>query len=409
MLGGNTLYGTTWSGGSFGYGTVFKMNADGTSYTLLKSFGGTDGARPCAEVVVNGSILYGTTQNGGSLGCGTVFKVNSDGTGYAVLKQFGAIDGAGPATGLVLGGSTLYGTTYSGGDAGSGTVFKINTDGTGFTVLKNFTGSDGQCPSGTLVLSGTNLYGTANQGGASGDGGPGYGLVFKLSSDGTGFAILKEFSGTDGQYPYGNLVLIGSTIYGTTESVGSSFSAGLVFKVCTDGTGYTVLKQFDGSEAGHPLAGLVLRDSTLYGTTSMGSPPGSYGSGGTVFQIKTDSSAYAVLKSFTGVDGSTPWAGLALSGTRLYGTTWNGGAFGNGTVFSLELAPTIQTMKRTNGTFTLTWGAVTGLSYQVQYTTNLSSSNWLALGSIITATNSVVSFSDSGTGARRFYRVVGTP
>jgi hypothetical protein len=66
-------------------------------------------------------------------------------------------------------------------------------------------------------------------------------------------------------------------------------------------------------------------------------------------------------------------------------------------------------MARTNGAFTATWGALTGLCYQVQYTTNLASSNWLALGSIVTATNSVMSFSDGATSARRFYRVALLP
>ena len=45
-----------------------------------------------------------------------------------------------------LSGSTLYGTTTDGGSSGDGTVFKVNTDGTGYTVLKNFTGSDGAYP-----------------------------------------------------------------------------------------------------------------------------------------------------------------------------------------------------------------------------------------------------------------------
>ena len=207
------------------------------------------------------------------------------------------------------------------------------------------------------------------------------------------------------------LVLSGSTLYGTTENGGAGFPAGLVFKVTTDGTGYTVLTQFDGIRAADPSAGLVLRGSTLYGTTSMGNPSGSYGSnaGGTVFKINTDGSAYVILKSFSGTDGDSPWAGLAINTSKLYGTTRNGGTFGNGTLFCLDLAPAIQTMTRTNGAFTLAWGALTGLSYQVQYTTDISSSNWLALGSIVTATNSVMSVSDSGASQRRFYRVLCKP
>jgi uncharacterized repeat protein (TIGR03803 family) len=66
---------------------------------------------------------------------------------YTVLKSFGGSgmypDGSNPCANLVLSGSTLYGTTQNGGDRGEGVVFKVNTDGSGYTVLKNFTGSDG--------------------------------------------------------------------------------------------------------------------------------------------------------------------------------------------------------------------------------------------------------------------------
>jgi uncharacterized repeat protein (TIGR03803 family) len=98
-----------------------------------------------------------------------VFKVNTDGSGYAVLKSFGGFlgDGCYPSAGLVLAGSTLYGTTPCGGSSGGGVVFKVNTDGTGFAVLKSFTGGDGRAPSAGLVLSGSTLYGTTFNGGSS--------------------------------------------------------------------------------------------------------------------------------------------------------------------------------------------------------------------------------------------------
>jgi uncharacterized repeat protein (TIGR03803 family) len=75
---------------------------------------------------LSGGTLYGTTASGGSSGDGTVFKVNTDGTGYTVLKNFTGSDGSGPAAGLVLSGGTLYGTTANGGDLNNGTVFRID-------------------------------------------------------------------------------------------------------------------------------------------------------------------------------------------------------------------------------------------------------------------------------------------
>jgi uncharacterized repeat protein (TIGR03803 family) len=77
---------------------------------------------------------------------------------------------------LVLAGSTLYGSTSEGGSSDDGVVFKVNTDGSGYAVLKNFTGSDGSQPAAGLILADSTLYGTT-----SGGGDFGYGVVFSLS------------------------------------------------------------------------------------------------------------------------------------------------------------------------------------------------------------------------------------
>jgi uncharacterized repeat protein (TIGR03803 family) len=169
-----TLYGTAADGEV--RGTVFKVNSDGTGFTVLKWFTNSlDGANPSAGVTLSGSTLYGTTSDGGSFGFGTVFKVNTDGSGYTVLKHFTSSDGAYPFAAVTLSGSTLYGTTQVGGSSDRGTVFKVNTDGSGHTVLKHFDFSDGAIPLSGLTLSGGALYGTTSEGGHFG-----FGTVFKL-------------------------------------------------------------------------------------------------------------------------------------------------------------------------------------------------------------------------------------
>jgi len=126
-LSGNVLYGTTYGGGSWDCGTIFKINTDGTGYTLLKNFtDAPDGAYPHAALTLSGSVLYGTTYGGGSLDRGTIFKMNTDGTGYNVLKNFTDIDGAYPYAELMLSGNSLYGTTSQGGSLGNGTVYKLD-------------------------------------------------------------------------------------------------------------------------------------------------------------------------------------------------------------------------------------------------------------------------------------------
>jgi uncharacterized repeat protein (TIGR03803 family) len=233
ILSGKTLYGTTLQGGSSRDGTVFSVNTDGTGFTTLYAFtNGSDGANPRDALVLSNGKLFGTAGAGGSWGNGTVFAVNTDGTGFRVLHSFTAtagdaglagfganIDGASPHGGLVLLSNTLYGMAPWGGNSGDGTLFAVNTDGTGFTTLHSFTdGSDGAAPNlGQLILSGNTLFGTTVEGGSSGDG-----AVFGVNTDGTGFTTLYSFTnGSDGANPEAGLVLSGNTFYGTANKGGS--------------------------------------------------------------------------------------------------------------------------------------------------------------------------------------------
>ena len=255
ILSGNTLYGTAYLGGRLGQGTVFRINTDGTSFTNLHSYIGSEGAYPSAGLILSGNNLYGTTAGGGSSDKGTVFAVSTNGTGFTNLHSFTAganndynnftnSDGAYPFAGLISFGNILYGTAPDGGSSSVGTVFAVNTDGTGFTNLDNFnSSSDGAHPYAGLILSSNTLYGTAADGGSSG-----WGTVFAVNTDGLGFTNLHIFTGlsgtsSDGALPYAGLVLSGNTLYGTTAFGGSS-GVGTVFKLNTDGTGFTNLHSF---------------------------------------------------------------------------------------------------------------------------------------------------------------------
>lgn len=127
------LYGTTQYGGTNGgYGTVFKLNAKG-KLTLLYSFGGMpDGQNPYSRLIRDAAgNFYGTTFYGGTSGYGTVFMLDSAGK-LTVLHSFDySPDGAHPIAGLILDkAGNLYGTTSAGGDlscgfSGCGTVFRV--------------------------------------------------------------------------------------------------------------------------------------------------------------------------------------------------------------------------------------------------------------------------------------------
>jgi len=338
ILSGNTLSGTAYGGGSAGCGTVFAVSTDGTGFTTLLSFpqpsANSDGTLP-GGLIISGNSLYGMATGGGSAADGTVFAVNTDGTGFATLHNFHLGDGINPQAGLILSGNTLYGTASAGGP-GSGTVFALQTNGTGFTNFYNFAGgSGGQAPQDGLILSGNTLYGTTYAGGISNNG-----TVFKVNTDGTGFTNLYSFSATDtngfnhdGAEPFAGLILSGNTLYGTAYQGGRS-GDGTIFAVTTNGTGFTNLYSFtNGSDGGRPFAGLILSGNTLYGTASAGGR----GYSGTIFAIATNGTGFTTLYSFTGgSDGASPDAGLIVSGNTLYGTASGGGSAGNGTVFKVN-------------------------------------------------------------------------
>ena len=315
----------------------------------------SDGTHPFLGLLLSGNTLYGAAAQGGSSGWGTVFAAKTNGSGFTTLHNFAATsgseggygtnsDGAGPNGGLIVSGNTLYGTAQAGGSSGWGTVFAVNTNGTDFRTLHSFaatsgsagghgTNSDGAEPFAGLILSGNTLYGTAQLGGSSG-----WGTVFAVNTNGTGFTNLHNFTATsgtaggcgtnsDGVNPVGGLILSGNTLYGTALQGGSS-GWGTVFAVNTDGTGFTNLHNFTSNDGAYPFAGLTLSGNTLYGTAQAGGSSG----WGTVFAVNTDGTGFTTLHSFAYNDGARPHAGLILSGNTLYGAAYRGGNSGYGTV-----------------------------------------------------------------------------
>ena len=446
ILSSNTLYGAAQYGGNQGNGTLFALLTDGSGFTNLHHFTATtvsngvmfpyytnsDGANPAAGLIWASNVLFGTAVFGGSGGAGTLFKVNTDGTGFTNVYTFSAVsdsnsprtnsDGANPTAALVLMDNTLYGTAEDGGSGGAGTVFRVNADGSGFTNLHNFTevtttNTDGAFPRAGLILSDNSLYGTTYRGGFFGAG-----TVFRVNTDGSGFTNLHNFTGSsDGGNPQAGLVLSGNILYGTASAGGSVGTNGTVFRINTDGTAFTNLYGFTGSSDGEdPRGALILPGSTLYGTAYSGGDSGH----GTIYSVKTNGQFFTAMYSYTAgtgsylnptnSDGAFPADGLILSGNMLYGTAIRGGPGGVGTVFRLTVVrptPVFQAVTLTNKTVSLTWTTLTGELYQLQYKSNVNSGNWSnLLGSAVAAAGATLSATDSVTNSsRRFYRAVLLP
>jgi uncharacterized repeat protein (TIGR03803 family) len=315
---GLTCYGTAAEGGT-GNGTLFSMQADGSSFSAFHQFaaGSADGATPAGSLTLIGSTLYGTSRLGG-LGYGTVFSIGTNGQNMTVMHSFSQSEAFCPLGQLSQYGSYLYGTTTEGGTGAEyGSVFRISTDGTGYTPLHYFPSFSptGLYPEPNLVISGTTIYGVTQ---LSGNGGPG--VIFKMNLDGSGYSVVRTL---DGRGNVAHLLLDGSTLYGSNHN-------GSLFKMDTNGTGYSVLHTFSGGN--FPSGDMVLVGSVLYGTATGGS---GYG---TLFQVNTDGTGYEVLHAFTGGnDGTAPWGGVTLNGSTLYGMTVSGGSRNDGVIYSMTV------------------------------------------------------------------------
>lgn len=188
--GNGYLYGTTQAGGVHLAGTVYRISKAGGPLAVLHSFAGisgNDGALPYSGLVWVGRMLYGTTYTGGVFNGGTVYRVSPAAGGpYDVVHSFSYAPGQPrePCAGLVYApDGRLYGTTCTssiGGFGTYGTVYRITLDGQ-LTLLHTFgelpRRIDGTFPSADLLLSGSStFYGTTLMGGARDRG-----TIFKLS------------------------------------------------------------------------------------------------------------------------------------------------------------------------------------------------------------------------------------
>lgn len=348
------LYGTAYQGGAYGYGVVFKLDKN-DNFSVLHSFsGGDDGAYPYAGLT-RGSRLwrkqrhgtftfYGTTYSGGAYGYGVMFKVRPYGA-YAVVHSFagGTTDGCNP-TGESAWTRAVVGTTYGCGAFGYGTLFNLSEKGT-YTHLHSFAGGtkDGAHPyAGTSIDK--NYWGTVFAWGVTEEGGAfGYGVLYNHASGyrNGAYNVVHNFAGgtTDGCNPAATPKAWYSRgseiILGTAEGCGSS-NDGVVWQI-TAGT-YAVAHNFAGgtTDGAFPYGGLVgaprgrAGRGTFYGTTAQG---GTFGLG-TVYALKDGT--VTVLHSFAGSDGEYPYAGVTVGGNGdLYGTTSEGGTYGYGTVWKL--------------------------------------------------------------------------
>ena len=255
---------------------IYKINIDGSGFTILHNFSynnANDGADAHGSLIISGNILYGMTRKGGATvdvnnqnsGYGTIFKINTDGTNFNLLHSF-VIGEDYPYGSLLLDGNFLYGMSSAFGTTTiGGKIFKINIDGSGYSILHSFSGADGSSPNGNLIISGNTLYGMTPWGGNY-NGSVRKGNVFKINTDGTGFqSIFNDLNGsTYHTWSYGSLVQVGNVLYGKSDvNLYSLNTDGSNYQWYNNGVGYCPFA-YNPFENGN----LVYGNGALYGVNN---------------------------------------------------------------------------------------------------------------------------------------------
>lgn len=302
---------------------------------VVHTFDGVTAGNPAAGLTMGtDGFLYGTTE---APSPGAIFRVRPDSTGYEVLHTFAAPDGVIPSHApLALGpGNVFFGTTLAGGANGLGTIYRLQTRGTLVTVTTVFSMPSplGYPDGGVIIGRDGMLYGT------SGNNITSAGAIYRVAQDGTGFLVLHFFS--NGLRPTGTLIESSDGfLYGTTERGGAT-DGGTVFRIRPDGSEFTDLVELEG----HPVAGVTeaigpTGSVDLFGVEVDGQTAATqYGA---VFRLHKDGTGFQRIGFFTGTDrdGLAPKSPLLLGADlNLYGTASESGScpFENcGTVFRLS-------------------------------------------------------------------------
>jgi uncharacterized repeat protein (TIGR03803 family) len=343
-------YGSTFYGGENGFGNIFQLTAAG-KLTSLYSFCAladcADGSSPVvAPILGSDGNFYGATET-------TVYKMTIGGkltTLYSFCPTQGCSDGVG-GVGVIEGSNgNFYGVANEGGAFNDGTFFELTSLGE-FRVLHSFCAQKG-CSTGAnpgaspMQASNGNFYGTATRGGFHSGG-----VVYEITPGGTYKALYNFCSQTncaDGSYPESTLVQdANGNLYGTTLN-GGAYGNGTVFEI-TPTDQYIVIHSFnanDDTDGAFPQSAPTLaNDGNLYGTTANGGNEGH----GNIYQI-TPEGTYTSLYSFCNAITCSAYDAAygLLQGTDgiFYGATADGGAHGDGVVYSFSnnLGPLVKTV-----------------------------------------------------------------
>jgi uncharacterized repeat protein (TIGR03803 family) len=331
------VIGTTSQAGSFNQGTIFQVQAGTATPVTIASFapsttfpntvyGNTALGQLVADAAGN---VYGAAMNGEN-GSGEVFEISAATHQASTPLQFTTAMGSiqSPVAVDAAGDLFVAGT----GPANSGAIYEQAAGASTVTTVAAFAGSNGAFPNGLLVDARGDIFGTI---GGNGGNSNANGSVFEIAAGSHTPTTLATFAFGQTSFPINGLVMdsAGDLFGETARNAGSTVNLGALYEITAGSHSITTLYTFDETHGQGPVGGLIIDAAgDLFGTTSGGGA----NFAGTVFEYAPSTQTVSDVYSFAGNDGLQPEGGVVADANgNLYGTTYDGGNFGDGTVFEL--------------------------------------------------------------------------
>lgn len=322
------LYGANHEGGKNKVGYLFRLDPSTNTVTNICDMPvNGSGAINTLYAGSDGNLYGGSGDYGLQPRLGSIFSVPAKGGSLTILHEcVDYLDGWGPM-GLVQDpDGTLYGLTYWGGSYGVGMLYSMQPDGTGYTMLASL-----PLQQGLFILGGDGMFYTSSGKSYTYPGG----AVMRLDPKSGTLTLVRAFDQTSQDPYYPSLMVYGTDgfLYGLA-AYGGANSGGVLYRMAPDGTAFSILHAFGGSGDGTTPEDLILgSDGVLYGTTYAGGA----NKGGTVFSYAAAVGGYHLLASFDGkAQGGGPYLIIKASDGYMYGVTDYGGANNHGGVFRMD-------------------------------------------------------------------------
>ena len=348
----DVFFGLTNRRGAYDDGVIFRYNNSSDEYTTLYDFD----LNESYDENVYGSLVEDApgkflfmTRIGGTAGVGTISEWDTVTDAYSIRYSFDSYSGGVKPTGSLLAASNgkFYGVTLFGGAYNLGALFEYDPFTGDYTNHHDFDGATtGAYPNSSLIEA-TNgkFYGVTTTWGANGGSFLG-GVLFEFDPQANTLAVVHHFTSATGERPIGGPVQASNgKLYGMTSYGGAHFNHGVLYEYDPSTSTYTAKHHFNNNANadGRSPEGCLIETNTdtLYGMTTSGGTNNI----GTIFEYIISTNTLTKKHDFVSSSGMEPKGSLyKASNGKLYGTTNNGGANFQGTVFEYDI---------TSGVFTL--------------------------------------------------------